>query len=70
MLSKQELSDIIAQIKYEFTPAIGCTKPIAVALEVIKVRNIRRIARYNRGLYESQYSQKGYKRQKTPYFSL
>ena len=40
MLSLQERSDIIALIKHEVIPAIGCTEPIAVALAVAKTKEI------------------------------
>ena len=40
MLSKPEREQIIALIKREVVPAIGCTEPIAVALCVAKAREI------------------------------
>ena len=40
MLSKPEREQIIALIKREVVPAIGCTEPIAVALCVGKAREI------------------------------
>ena len=40
MLSQQERFDIIALIKYEVTPAIGCTEPIAVALAVARLQEV------------------------------
>ena len=40
MLTKQERNEIIALIRQEVTPAIGCTEPIAVALAVAKVKEL------------------------------
>lgn len=40
MLSASERSKIISLIKYEVTPAIGCTEPIAVALAVAKAKEV------------------------------
>ena len=40
MLSKQERSEIIALIKHEVIPAIGCTEPVAVALAVAKATEV------------------------------
>ena len=40
MLTKQERTEIIALIRQEVTPAIGCTEPIAVALAVAKVKEL------------------------------
>ena len=40
MLSKTEREQIIALIKREVVPAIGCTEPIAVALCVAKASEL------------------------------
>lgn len=40
MLPKSEREAIIALIKHEVTPAVGCTEPIAVALAVAKVTEL------------------------------
>lgn len=40
MLLHQERSEIIALIKNEVTPTIGCTEPVAVALAVAKVKEV------------------------------
>ncbi|MDD4971966.1 MAG: L-serine ammonia-lyase, iron-sulfur-dependent, subunit alpha [Paludibacter sp.] len=40
MLLPQERSEIIALIKHEVTPTIGCTEPVAVALAVAKVKEV------------------------------
>jgi len=40
MLLQQERSEIIALIKQEVIPTIGCTEPVAVALAVAKVKEV------------------------------
>ena len=40
MISKSEREQIIALIKREVVPAIGCTEPIAVALCVAKATEV------------------------------
>lgn len=40
MLDESERREIIALIKQEVTPAIGCTEPMAVALAVAKVKEL------------------------------
>jgi L-cysteine desulfidase len=40
MLTDIERNEIIALIKHEVTPAIGCTEPVAVALAVAKAKEV------------------------------
>src|ERR1035437_6772774 len=40
MLTHIERNEIIALIKHEVTPAIGCTEPVAVALAVAKAKEV------------------------------